>query len=116
MSDHGDGLPDLGGFSGLLEQAQKVMEAQQQAAGAVLEGQSGGGVVRIEATGGGEFLSVTIAPEAVDPADVEMLQDLVLAALHDVTARIVEMQQSTMGALGGLGEMFGAPPEPDDDA
>jgi nucleoid-associated protein EbfC len=100
MSDP-PGQPDLGG---LFEQAQKMqqqlMEAQAQAAEQVVEGHAGGGVVKIEVSGGLEFRSVTIAPEAVDPNDVEMLQDLVLAALHDAMARVNELQQSAMGGLG----------------
>jgi hypothetical protein len=61
-------------------------------------------VVRVEATGGLEFRSVTIDPTAVDPDDVEMLQDLVLAALHDVVAKANETQSGAMGGvdLGGL--------------
>jgi DNA-binding YbaB/EbfC family protein len=127
MSDEGDrpldpevmsgGLPDLGGLGGILEQAQKAMEAQQSASAAVIEGHAGGGAVRIEATGAGEFLSVTIAPEAVDPDDVEMLQDLVLAALHDISARVGELQREAMSDmlggldLGGLGGLLGGAPD-----
>ena len=110
----GGGL-DLGA---LLEQAtsmqQHLAEAQEQAAATEVEGVAGGGVVRVTATGDGTFTSVTIDPEAVDPADVEMLQDLVLAALHDVTAKIQELQAGTMGGLdlggldlGGLGGLLG---------
>ena len=66
-------------------------------------------MVRIEVTGGGEFRSVTIAPEAVDPDEVGMLEDLVLAALHDATAKMAEAQQGVMGSLGlgGLGGLLG---------
>jgi DNA-binding YbaB/EbfC family protein len=130
MTDQGDdgaiegevvrsgGLPDLGdlgGLSGLLEQATQAMAAQQEAASAVIEGHAGGGAVRIEATGGGEFLRVTIAKEAVDPDDVEMLQDLVLAALHDISAKVGEMQREAMSdMLGGIdlgGLLGGGQPE-----
>jgi DNA-binding YbaB/EbfC family protein len=92
MSD----APDLGK---LLAQAQEMMAAQADAAEQVVTGQAGGGAVRIQVTGGGEFQSVTISPEAVDPDDVEMLQDLVLAALHDASAQVQQLQQ---GALGGM--------------
>jgi len=89
----------------LLEQATKMQEqlvaAQQEAAEAVVEGVAGGGVVKISVTGTMEFQSVTIDPSAVDPADVEMLQDLVLAALHDAVTQVGELQQDSMG-LGGL--------------
>ena len=97
----------LGGLDmgSLFEQAALVQEqmlaAQQQAAETVLEGVAGGGAVRIELTGGMEFRSVTLAPEAVDPDDIEMLQDLVLAALHDAVARVNELAEGSLG-LGGL--------------
>jgi DNA-binding YbaB/EbfC family protein len=101
------GLPDLeslggGALGGLLEQAQQMMAAQAQAAEREVEGVAGGGVVRIRATGAGEILGVVIAPEVVDPADVPMLEDLVLAALHDVHARVADLQRDAMGPLGDL--------------
>ena len=96
--------PDLGS---LLEQAQQLMAAQAEAAEVVHEGVAGGGAVRIEVTGGGEFRNVTIGPDAVDPDDVEMLQDLVLAALHDATAKVAAAQQQALGGLGGLGGLLG---------
>jgi DNA-binding YbaB/EbfC family protein len=104
-TDGGGDELDLGS---LLGQAQKMQEqmvqAQSSAAAVVVEGQAGGGVVRIEATGGLEFRSVTIDPTAVDPADVEMLQDLILAALNDVVASANEAQAGAMGGLdlGGM--------------
>ena len=100
------GLPDLeglgGDLGGLLAQAQEMMAAQAEAAAQEVEGVSGGGVVRIRATGTGQVLGVTIAPEVVDPDDVAMLEDLVLAALHDVNARLMEIQRAAMGSLGDL--------------
>ena len=105
--DPAPGMPDLGG---LLDQFQQMQAAQA----ATYEGQSGGGAVRIVATGGMEFESVTISPAAVDPDDVGMLQDLVLAALHDLTARITDAQRGALGNLdlggldlGGLGGLLG---------
>jgi DNA-binding YbaB/EbfC family protein len=105
----GGGMPDL---SQLLEQAQamqqQLMEAQAAAAEQVVEGVAGGGVVKVKVTGGMDFQSVTIDPQAVDPDDVEMLQDLVLAAIHDAVARVNELQQDSLGGLGGaLGGMLG---------
>jgi nucleoid-associated protein EbfC len=101
------GLPDLGdlgggGLTGLLEQAQQAMAAQQEAAEREVEGVAGGGAVRIRATGGGAVLGVEISPEVVDPGDVPMLEDLVLAALHDLSQRMTELQQEAMGGLGDL--------------
>jgi DNA-binding YbaB/EbfC family protein len=101
----GAGGLDLGN---LMEQAaqmqQQMAEAQEAAAETVLEGAAGGGAVRVVVTGVGEFRAVSIDPAAVDPDDVAMLEDLVLAALHDATARIEELRQSSMG---GLGDLFG---------
>ena len=99
-------LPDFGavspeGLGGLLEQAQSMMAAQQAASEQEIEGVAGGGVVRIRTTGTGQVLGVTIAPEVVDPADVAMLEDLVTAALHDMNAKLLEIQREAMGPLGG---------------
>jgi DNA-binding YbaB/EbfC family protein len=97
----------------LLKQAQKMqeqlMEAQAAAAEQVVEGQAGGGVVKVTVTGGMEFTSVTIDPDAVDPGDVAMLEDLVLAAIHDAVAKVNDLSQQAMGGLdmGGLGGLLG---------
>jgi nucleoid-associated protein EbfC len=117
--DHDDddaapAVPDLGsalsggGLGDLLEQAQSMMAAQQEAAEREVEGVAGGGVVRIRATGTGQVLAVTIDPEVVDPSDVAMLEDLVLAALHDVNAQLADIQREAMGPLSGLGDLFGS--------
>ncbi len=100
-------LPDLAGLSGeglggLLEQAQQMMQAQQEASEREVEGVAGGGVVRVRTTGTGQVLGVTIAPEVVDPNDVEMLEDLVVAALHDMNAKLLTIQREAMGPLGNL--------------
>lgn len=88
------------------EMQQRMLDAQQVAAGQTVEGSAGGGVVRVTATGAGEFTAVHIDPTAVDPADVEMLEDLVLAALHDTAGRIAELSQQSLGQLG-LGDLGG---------
>jgi DNA-binding YbaB/EbfC family protein len=111
----------MGDLGNLMAQAQQLQErllaAQAEAAETVVEGQAGGGAVRVELSGDMEFRSVTIAPAAVDPDDVEMLQDLVLAALHDATAKVQELQQGVtdglglggagLGSGGGLGGLLG---------
>ena len=106
-------MPKQPNMNDLLKQAQKMqeqlLEAQAAAAEQVVEGQSGGGAVRVSVTGGMEFQSVVIDPAAVDPDDVEMLQDLVLAAVRDATAKASELSQQAMGGLdlGGLGGLLG---------
>ena len=106
-------MPKQPNMNDLLKQAQKMQEqllqAQAAASEEVVEGQSGGGAVRVSVTGGMEFQSVVIDPAAVDPDDVEMLQDLVLAAVRDATAKATELSQQAMGGLdlGGLGGLLG---------
>jgi len=106
-------LPDLSavspdGLGGLLEQAQQMMAAQQAASEQEIEGVAGGGVVRVRTTGTGQVLGVSIDPEVVESADVAMLEDLVLAALHDMNAKLLDIQREAMGPLAGLGDVFGA--------
>ncbi len=109
MSEDSSGL-DLGG---LLEQASQMqaelMEAQARAADSVVEGSAGGGAVTVEVTGAMEFRSVTIQPDAVEPDAVEMLEHLVLAALHDATAKVDELQRGAVGdvELDGLDKLLG---------
>ena len=101
--------PDL---SNLLQQAQQMqqqlMAAQAEAAEQVHEGTAGGGAVKVTVTGGMDFQSVTIRPDAVDPDDVEMLQDLVLAAVREAVASVNAAQQDALGGIaGGLGGLLG---------
>lgn len=113
LSGLGGGGFDLGA---LVEQAQamqeQVMAAQEQQASQVITGSAGGGKVTVEMTGGGEYRNVTIDPDAVDPDDVELLEELVLAALRDAGTQIAEIQESAMGEIGlpdmgGLGGLLG---------
>ncbi len=88
-------VPDMSELLAAAQQmGEQLMAAQSEAAEAVIEGQAGGGVVKVAVNGNYEFQSVEIDPAAVDPADVEMLEDLVLAALNDAMAK--------MGGTGGL--------------
>jgi DNA-binding YbaB/EbfC family protein len=100
-----------GGFGGLspdlLKQAQelqnKLMQAQQEAAAAVTEGTAGGGVVKVQVKGDMKVVGIAIEKDVVDPEDVEMLQDLILAAIRDAQERIEAKQSDMMGSLtGGL--------------
>ncbi|MFP5376092.1 MAG: YbaB/EbfC family nucleoid-associated protein [Acidimicrobiia bacterium] len=97
---------DLGA---LLERAQAVqqqlVQAQAEAAEQVVEGQAGGGVVRVKASGAGRLVSIAIDPEVVDRDDVGMLEDLVVAAANDALAQAQELNQSLLGGLdlGGAG-------------
>jgi DNA-binding YbaB/EbfC family protein len=99
------GQPDM---AQLLKQAQEMQQqlvaAQEQLAETEVTGTAGGGLVSVTMTGSGDVTAVTIAPAAVDPDDLETLQDLVVAALHDAKRAADELAASTMGPLaGGLG-------------
>lgn len=105
---------DLGALLGMAQNLQSQMaESQDRLATTVVEGQSGGGAVTIAVTGASEFQRVTIRPDAVDPDDVSMLEDLVLAALRDATAKVAALGAEAdplgglAGGLGGLGGLFG---------
>lgn len=96
----------------LMQQAmamqRQLADAQDQAATTEVEGRAGGGSVSITMTGTGEVTAVRIAPEVVDPDDVELLEDLVLAALRDAGQRVADLQADALGGgLGNLAEMSG---------
>ena len=98
----------------LLEQAQQMQQqlaaAQEQLGQETVTGSAGGGLVRATMNGHGELAAITIAPEAVDPEDVETLQDLVVAAVRDASRQVNELTASRMGPLaGGLGGGLGLP-------
>ena len=83
---------------------QEMLRVQGELATATVDGSAGGGVVKATVTGKQELVSITIDPAAVDPADVEMLQDLVTAAVNAAGQKVDEAMQSTVGGmLGGMG-------------
>ncbi|HST48616.1 YbaB/EbfC family nucleoid-associated protein [Jatrophihabitans sp.] len=94
----------------LMKQAQKMQrqltEAQEELANTEVEGSAGGGLVQAKVTGNGELLAITIDPQAVDPDDVETLQDLVVVAVRDATRRASDLAADKLGPLtGGMGGM-----------
>ena len=107
--DEEGGLPDFGSLLSQLGQVQEnLRQAQQEAAQTTVEGSAGGGAVRVTVTGGLEFQSVRIDPAVVDPDDVEMLEDLVLAAARDAVEKAHELTSEALGGItGGLGALFG---------
>jgi DNA-binding YbaB/EbfC family protein len=78
-----------------------IAKVQEELATAQVEGTAGGGVVKAIVTGKQEIVSVTIDPSAVDPADVEMLQDLIVAAIAEAQRASREMAESRMAAVTG---------------
>jgi len=88
----------------MMAQAQAMQNKVQAEIEALkVEASSGGGLVRLEMSGHKELLSVRIDPSAVDPADVEMLQDLILAAFRDASRQVDEaVQKKTSKMLSGM--------------
>jgi nucleoid-associated protein EbfC len=82
---------------------QEMLRVQTELEATIVDGSAGGGVVTAQATGKQELVSITIDPSAVDPSDVEMLQDLVLAAANDALRASRELAEQKMAAVtGGL--------------
>ena len=95
------------GMANMMKQAQKLqaqmLKLQEELAEKTVESSSGGGMVTVVANGRQQIVSIRIEREVVDPEDVEMLQDLVLAAVNDALAKAQQMVNSEMGKLtGGL--------------
>lgn len=81
----------------------KLAKAQEELAEAKIEASSGGGAVTVTVNGQQQVLSVKISPEAIEPDDVEMLEDLVLAAVNEALTKSQEMAAKRMGKItGGL--------------
>jgi len=89
----------------MMKQAQKLqkkmLKAQEELATKTVEASAGGGMVKVVANGGQKIESITLEKEVVDPEDVEMLQDLILAAINDALNKSQEMISSEMGKLTG---------------
>ena len=86
----------------LMKQVQQMKEQMQQRMSEMrVEGSAGGGMVKATMNGSKELLAVTIEKEAVDPNDVEMLQDLVVAAVNEAARKVDEEMQSSLGAMTG---------------
>lgn len=79
----------------------KLQEAQEQLAEEEVTGTAAGGIVEITLKGNKTPVSISIKPEAVDPDDVEMLEDMVLAALNEAMKEADELSQELLGPLGG---------------
>ena len=102
----------FGGFGGgnnmqaLMRQAQKMQEdamrAQKEVEESELEGSASGGLVKVKINGNKNVLEVKINPSVVDPDDVEMLEDLVVAALNDASAKADELKKQKLGAFGTM--------------
>jgi DNA-binding YbaB/EbfC family protein len=92
----------------LMKQAQQMQDQMQRQMSSIrVEGTAGGGMVKAEMSGNKELLAITIDKEAVDPNDVEMLQDLVKAAVNEAARKVDEEMNSSLGAMTGGMKMPG---------
>ena len=109
----GMGMP--GNMNNLMKQAQKMQKQMEEATKELQEKEvtssAGGGVVEVTVSGNREVTKVKIDPEAVDPDDVEMLEDLIMAATNEALRQIEEISAQSMSKItGGLGGMGGGFP------
>ena len=95
-------MKNMGNMMKQVQKMQKQMqEAQEQLKEKTVQGTAGGGMVTITVNGHKEITAVEIKPEVVDPEDVEMLQDLVLAAMNDALKQVDELVAKDMGKITG---------------
>lgn len=102
------GFPGFGNMNNLMKQAKKMQDQmakmQEELQEKTVEASSGGGMVSVVVSGKKDIVSLEIKPEVVDPDDIEMLQDLVLAAINEGLRKADEMVQGEMAKItGGLG-------------
>ena len=102
----GGGMP--GNMNNLMKQAQRMQrqmeEQQKELEEKEVEAAAGGGAVKVKVSGKKEIVAVTIDPEVVDPEDVEMLEDLIVAALNEALEKVDAESSSAMSKLtGGMG-------------
>ena len=100
-----------GNMQQLMRQAQKMqqmmMQKQEELDAREYEGTAGGGAVACKISGKRQLVSLTIQPDAVDPDDVEMLQDMIVAAVNDALKKGEETREAEMNKIGGgMGGMF----------
>jgi len=98
-------MPQPPNLNKMLEQAQQMLAAQQEAQEALksetVEASAGGGMVKVVMSGDLRLQDLAIDPDAVDPEDVEMLQDLVVAAVNEALRAAQELQESKLAGPGG---------------
>ena len=92
-------MPNMNQMMGMAQNMAKRMEEEMDAIS--VEGNAGGGMVTVSMDGHKRLKSLRIAPEVVDPADIEMLQDLILAALNDAQSKVEEKLKNGLGGMAG---------------
>ena len=103
-------MPNMNQLMKIAQDMSKKME--EQMASLQVEGNAGGGMVKVLMNGHKNVISVEIAPEVVDPEDIEMLQDLVIAAFNDAVTKVDEELKDSLGGMPGMGGMPGGFPFP----
>jgi DNA-binding YbaB/EbfC family protein len=103
-------MPKQPNMNQMMKQVQQMqaemMKAQEQLKTEVVEASAGGGMVTVKVSGDLEIQEISIDPQAVDPEDVELLQDMVLAAVNEALRSAQELAANRMGGLtGGLGDL-----------
>jgi DNA-binding YbaB/EbfC family protein len=94
-------MKGVGNLQKMLKQAKDMQDQlQRETAEMRVEGSSGGGMIIVTLDGNKSLISCTIDPEVVNKDDVEMLQDLIIAAFNDATAKVDEALQEKLGAMG----------------
>jgi DNA-binding YbaB/EbfC family protein len=103
--------PDLGAMMKQVQQMQaEMVKVQEQLKEETVEATTGGGMVKVVMSGDLRLLELTISPDAIDPEDAELLQDMVLAAVNEAIRSAQELASSKMGGVtGGLGGPGGMP-------
>ena len=101
----------MGNMQAMMRKVQKMQadmqRAQEELKNSEVTGSAAGGMVEITMTGDKEVTAVKIKPEAVDPSDIEMLEDLIVASFNDAVKKVDELQEELMGPLaGGMGGLF----------
>ena|SRR5262249_8730356 len=106
-------MPQGPNMNQLLKQAQQMQaqmaKAQEELKNETVEASAGGGMVKVTMTGDMHLREITISPDAVDPEDVELLQDMVTAAVNEALRSAQELAASRMGPIAGLGGGGGLP-------
>ena len=104
----GPGGLDLNAMMKQVEQMQsQMMEAQEKLKDEVVEASAGGGMVKVKMSGDLRLLEISIDSEAVDPGEVELLQDMVLAAVNEAIRSAQELATSKLGGIAGAGGLGG---------
>lgn len=95
----------INNMNSMLKQAQKMQadmeKIQAETAEKIVEATSGGGAVTVNMKGDKEIVSIKLSPEVVDPDDIEMLEDLIVAAVNEATKKASDMMEESMSALTG---------------